>query len=527
MLIKKPYAFLIKHFRLIHGVLLFFAAFLGKKTLDIYDFYKSYVNMHTYVKTGTLAKTYVTPLMYIICILSLLVCLIILYILSLKNKNKKLYIFSVIFYIALFIFFISMAVAFKALDKSSFTVETVRVYRDIAFIFLFPQLIIIFLMFGRTIGFNIKQFDFKRDLEEMNIELSDSEEVELTFGSDSYKYARGFRKILRLSKYFILENRLFVIIVSSALIFGISLLIFSKLNIYSDKYYEQAEFVANGLTFDINESYITEVDKNNLIIKKDKLYLLVKTSIKNKTAKKISVNRETIRLKVKDDLLYPDMSLSDKFMDLGSIYRTNVIESGLEYDCYVVFELNKDDLESEYIVKVLTNTTQGYKEKIIKPIDLDEQNDNTHKTIPNVVDLSNSLLGNSSVQVNSYAISEKFMEKYTYVFDGEKKSGVYTILPDTLSSGKNVIMKIDSTITIQEDVHMAKYIKLPSDLYKYYGFVSYRANGVSKEVKITPKDVLFEKEKYTYLEIEKDIMNADKIDLVLLIRGQKYTFILK
>ncbi len=158
---------------------------------------------------------------------------------------------------------------------------------------------------------------------------------------------------------------------------------------------------------------------------------------------------------------------------------------------------------------------------------MDEQNDNTHKTIPNVVDLSNSLLGNSSVQVNSYAISEKFMEKYTYEFDGEKKSGVYTILPDTLSSGKNVIMKIDSTITIQEDVHMAKYIKLPSDLYKYYGFVSYRANGVSKEVKITPKDVLFEKEKYTYLEIEKDIMNADKIDLVLLIRGQKYTFILK
>ena len=94
MLIRKPYAFLIKNFRLIHGVLLALALYLGKESLDIYDFYSSYVSQHSYVPTGTLSAQYVNIWMYIVCVLSFLVCLIIYYILYLKNKSRKLYFFS-------------------------------------------------------------------------------------------------------------------------------------------------------------------------------------------------------------------------------------------------------------------------------------------------------------------------------------------------------------------------------------------------------------------------------------------------
>lgn len=527
MLIKKPYAFLIKNFRLIHGVLLLFVLYLGKKSLDIYDFFNTYANIHSYVPTGTLQTQYVTWLMYVACVLGFLVCLLIYLVLSLKNKSKGVYLYSIIFYIALFVYFIFMSIAFKKLDSAPFDIETVRAYRDFAFIFLFPQLIIIFLMFSRTLGFNLKQFDFKRDLEEMNIDISDSEEVEVTLGTDSYKYAREFRKFLRLSKYFILENRLFVIILGSAMVFLLSLYIFSKINVFKDVTYERSEFYANGLTFDITDSYYTEADKNNMIINKGKYYLLIKTHIQNKSTEDIDVNRETFRLVVKDKMLYPDMTLSEKFIDLGNTYKSRKIDSGLSYDCYVVFEVDKTELEKEYVLRVLTNTREGYKEILVKPSNLDEQNDNGSKTIPNRIDFTNSLLGNSSLTFNGYSIADKFMEKYTYDFEGEQKQGVYTVIPDRISTGNNIIMRLDSTIEMDSNANISSYIKLPADLYNYYGFVSYRSLGESNEVKIKAKDVIYEKNKYTYFEIPSNIKNADKIELVLLVRGQKYTLILK
>ena len=526
MLVRKPYAFLIKNFRLIHGVLLFFAAFLGKKTLDIYDFYNTYVNLHAYYKVGKLSAIYVTPLMFVFCVTSFLVCLLIYFILTLKRKNGSLYLYAIIFYIALFVYFIFMVISFNKLQGSTFDVETVRVYRDISFIFLFPQLLLIILLFSRTIGFNLKQFEFKKDLEEMNIEVSDSEEVELTFGSESYKYARGIRKFLRLSKYFILENKLFVIIVSSILIFSLSVIMFTKINVYADRKFEKSAFVANGFTFDITDSYMTSIDRNNEVIKKNKYYLLVKVNIRNNTTKKLYVNRETFRLAYKNELLYPDMSLTERFKDIGNIYKSRDITAGMMYDCYVVFELDKSQLDTEYIVNVLTSTSEGYKEKIVKPVNIDEQKDNGSKSIPNEFTFTDSMLGNTKLILNSYEVADKFMERYTYDFDGQQKTGTYAVMPD-ISSRNGSILKIESSIEVDKSTYSSKFIEIPADLFKYYGFIKFRALGETKEIKLSPKDTIYEKNKFSYFEVPSSMKDADKIELILLIRGQKYTFILK
>ena len=50
-----------------------------------------------------------------------------------------------------------------------------------------------FIHLGRACGFNLKQFDFKKDLEELQIDTSDYEEVELTLGKNNYIIARFFR----------------------------------------------------------------------------------------------------------------------------------------------------------------------------------------------------------------------------------------------------------------------------------------------------------------------------------------------
>ena len=100
---------------------------------------------------------------------------------------------------------------FKGLETESLDQQTVMLIRDIALMILVPQAIFLFVILGRTLGFNLKQFDFKKDLEELDIDSTDNEEVEVILGNNNYKYARFFRKSLRLTKYFFLENKLFVI----------------------------------------------------------------------------------------------------------------------------------------------------------------------------------------------------------------------------------------------------------------------------------------------------------------------------
>ena len=161
MIVKKPYAFLIKNFRLIHALLFIMLLYLGIKSLDIYTFFNMYAIRHVYTYSADLAVTYVNYYMFIVTILSILVSLLIYFILSLKNKERKLYMFTCIYYIFIFIYFIFIYNTLANIQTNTLTIEQVRTLRDIAFIVLIPQVILNFILLGRACGFNLKQFDFK------------------------------------------------------------------------------------------------------------------------------------------------------------------------------------------------------------------------------------------------------------------------------------------------------------------------------------------------------------------------------
>ena len=75
---------------------------------------------------------------------------------------------------------------------------------------------------------------------------------------------------------------------------------------------------------------------------------------------------------------------------------------------------------------------------------------------------------------------------------------------------------------------MKKHIKYPSDLLGYYGYISYvyLGNGKStKLVKIYDSD--FDPSNYSYFEVPSELKNASRIELIVSVRGSKYTFNLK
>ena len=104
MVIKKPYAFLIKHFRLIHGLLFGVLVFLFIQSVNIYTFFNNYAVSHNYLNQAGLADTYITPLMIILNIVAILIALVIYLILQLKDKSNRIYLASILYYIILIIY---------------------------------------------------------------------------------------------------------------------------------------------------------------------------------------------------------------------------------------------------------------------------------------------------------------------------------------------------------------------------------------------------------------------------------------
>ena len=187
MIVKKPYAFLIKHFRIIHGILFALLAYIMLKSADISSFFSDYVSRQTFTRIDGLTAMYVDYVTFFSIILAAILVLVIGAILKLKNKNVTSYIYIFLELIGIFIYYIYMFTVFKELELTYLDMESVRNLRDISLMAMIPQIIFLFVVLGRTLGFNLKQFDFKKDLEELDIDESDNEEVEVILGNNNYK----------------------------------------------------------------------------------------------------------------------------------------------------------------------------------------------------------------------------------------------------------------------------------------------------------------------------------------------------
>lgn len=532
MIIKKPYAFLIKKFRLIHTILFVLLLYIAIKTFDIYTFFNDYAINHVYLSSGNLASSYISVFTFIIIVIAILFGTLIYYILSIKNKRRNTYLLLCIYYILMFIFFIFIFNVLQKLNYNSFDVKTVRAIRDIMFMVLIPQIIFLFIIFSRALGFNIKSFDFKKDLEEMQIDKSDYEEVEVTLGNNNYKFARFFRKTIRLLKYFVLENKFIVIVIASIALLITSLIVFLNLRVYNINYNEKQELLAHQLWYTVTESVITNTNMNGVVIDKNKSYVIVKLKIDNKYSTDQTINRNTFKLEVNNDIISPKLTSTDSFLDLGDQFSSFTIRSGEVVEKTIIFEIDNKDIKDEYIFKIknFDNSSFGsldseYKDIIIKPKSLTKSIDKGKYQIPTEIKFNDTVLDNTVINISNYQISEMFKEKYDYCLDTTCYKNTYVVKP--MSYGNNTILRIESNLNMDKNVFMNKYIKKASDFYKYYSLIKYRAYGVTKSISTNIIQVDYDNDKYSYIEVPKELENANKIELILTIRGVKYTIVLK
>jgi len=210
MVLRKPYAFLIKHFRLIHLIITALLVLLFLKNREVYVFLneciKDSVNRFD-------ALQYIDYNIYIYIVVGLILFFIVHWLLKYKDKPRKIYIISSVGYIIVGILMFVMYAYLSTFINDVIVQKTIRLYRDILSISLLFQIYIIIVMFIRGLGFDIKKFNFSKDVQELNATSEDGEEIEVNFGLDTTNVMRGIRKQRREFGYYLKEFKMYILVV--------------------------------------------------------------------------------------------------------------------------------------------------------------------------------------------------------------------------------------------------------------------------------------------------------------------------
>ena len=108
MVIRKPYAFLIRHFRLIHFLIILPMFVTILCTRSVLDFFSTFVASGYVTNEINIANTYINPIVYLALILIILSTVLIILLLKSKDKDIKAHLITSIFYFILLILKLQM-----------------------------------------------------------------------------------------------------------------------------------------------------------------------------------------------------------------------------------------------------------------------------------------------------------------------------------------------------------------------------------------------------------------------------------
>ena len=491
MIVRKPFAFLIKHFKAIHLFLFGLLVYVCYKYNAIVSFLRNYIS------TGNGrydAVNYINYTSIYVILGAIAIMLVIYYLMKHKDKPKKLYLFSIIGYIIVIVLFIFLFNYLRTFSNSTIEQKTLRLYRDISLMGLIFQYIIIVIMLIRGLGFDIKKFNFSKDIQELNIDLTDNEEVELVMGFDTNKTKFKIRRFFREFKYFIRENILFTGLSLIVIVVIIWVLVSNYAN--KNKVYKENEYFGIDFNMLVEGSYLTKEDNSLKKLSVGNSSLLI---VKFKISSNYNdiLNPDSFILSIYGKSYSPNNKYCSSLKDIGKCYnKIKLTEEEKEY--IFIYLVDDNVLDKEIYLKYdygyLTNKNNSVIRVKLNPNDIDDE-ETTTKKINDTLEFNNSILGNYKLKIDEYNISDSF--------------NINTDITLTPAESNTIIrLKISES----------------NDLVNSYALLKYTISNM--EYTSTMKK-LYNDNDYDYYEINNDIKTADSIKLVLNSRHNNYEYILK
>lgn len=527
MILRKPYGFLIKHFKKINLLLLLPILYISLKFGDIATFFREYVgNSYRTVETAMAGK-YITIFTYIVLLFLISYNLVIFFLMKKKKKPTREYRITTIYYIILLVMTLIFYNAMSSIELSTLEAVTANMIRDFAVICPLPNFVIMILTLFRAIGFNIKTFSFDNNLD-LQITDEDDEEFELKVGAESYVIKRNIVHSLREIKYYILENKFVFSCIAVVLTLVMFISLYMNFQVYNKKYNINESFSLDSFTLSVKDSYITNVDyRGENINNSNKYYLAIKIRIQNRTTDDAKIEKSNFRIYVDNQIIYPSYDRSSRFIDIGNSYEGNNIKGESSDEYVLVYEIDKSLVKKSYKMKILSNIKYDAGELVpsYKIINISPQNITTKvnlgkSKIGKQISLKDTLLGDTTYKLNSI----EFVNRYQYEYENCKSdNNCYTLKSTLIPSSGNSLVVIKDEITYDEEISYYKNSKRKfyDDFAKIrYQYTNY--NGDSKILTnyltdVTPDSVKGVK----VLEISSLVLNSSNKEMILTFRNKE------
>ncbi len=521
MIIRKPYAFLIKNFKKIHILLFLLMLYVLYRTNNVSGFFNSYARSSTGFYESTLSRTYVNPLFYFGCLLIVLLSAVVLILMKQKEKPAKLYVSLTIMYTALIVLMYVDAGYLRTIIFEQLTPRTIRMIRDINFIAVLPQVGFLLIVFVRAIGFNIKKFNFGKDIEDLQIDVSDNEEFELTIGTDSGKFIRALRRNKRELSYFYLEHKSMIWGILTIIIMMISWSVYYNISVVN-KIFNQDEITRfNNLSYKVDEVYSSNLNyRGEKTIEENNTFVILKMKFYNGNKEDRVINLDNMNVIINENIYLPIVRKYGEFKDLGIGYTDQKIKGDSEGSYLFMYKISNEDIDKRMVLRYTDRvwfTTSGigntYLRYYINPKKIDNISTFPIAELKKEVNYTISNLKNTKLTINNV----EFNDKYSY-----KKGEFINIINDPMDNKK--IMKISYSYVPDPSI---KDISTFSKLLKEYGAIKYYKDNkvyTLRYVDLTPYNY---NEPDLYFSVPSDVEKANKIELVISVRDLIYIHKLK
>lgn len=498
MILRKPYAFLIKYFKIIHIVMFFLFAYLVFLIRPIYIYFADSISGNNYMYFENIASRYVSPILFIVVIVIMILAIAIFFLMRKKEKPILFYKLVILYTFVLLVVLIYFYFFFKSLNNTTYAPLRLVINRDIIMILYYLNFLYVGFSFIRAFGFDIKKFSFEKDRKDLKLEDADNEEYEVNINVEKEDVAHYFNRQKREFKYYFMENSRFFIIVGVVLIVSLSLY-FGYNHFIANKVYSEKDSVTIGnITYTINKSLVTNIDKYGK--KMDNNYLIAYLNIKN-NGSKVTLNDQQFRLNIKDTYYYPGISSCDSFNDLGECYHDNEIGSNTNKEYIIVYKL--EGKPSKMYFEILKNQ-KNYQYSKVKLSYKTSQKETINYEINKEFSINNI-----SLQVKDFSITSK--TSYVYEECYSKVCNKYT---------KMVIPKLGDKVL---KITITNLSQLSDDFLKNYLGIKYRNNILYG----SDINILARNNEDVYLGIPSLVHDEDRLLLIINTRDTEYDILLK
>ena len=522
MVFRKPYAFLIKNFRLMHIILTICCIYLITKTSSIISFLNDYIASNDLVIGQSIVSGLYNSLMFIIPVLMLIFFVVLLAVMSVKEKPKTFYIVNIIVYLLIFILFIYGHSVFKSMEKELVQPQKIQTLRDLFVYALIFQFFTVVIAAIRGLGFDIRKFDFARDLQTLDVSEEDSEEFEVAINYDFNDTKRKIKKKIRNAKYTYKEHKFIINVCIVLLILFGGYTFYKNSSISITKYHLNSTINMNSISTNFVDAFIVNTDYLGNDLKNNVLLLKVNVKSNNKKIKKFSTS--SFELILNGKIYHHTNKYSDEFKDIGEAYKNQNL-SAEDYKTYLlVFDIGNNNPHNARL-KISNLISQNYVYLDFNTRNFIKNDSPLEYTIGNEVDLKDTNLSTTKFTINNALIKDKYTLNYKYcVTNDECIDSIEYLRPDYYHTGVlKTILRMEYDF---ESDDISSFYKLISQ----YGTLEY-VLGDSTKIQKVPfkniKSIRVDEKNIINLEVVKEIEDASEIYLVFNIRNNKYRYKIK